>query len=76
MKLYTVVVYDLRVCMKEKKLGPNLIKGDNSVTQFNSGGLVLGFGYIKCMKQEQYYLCLNKMSDCITGQLFKFSLTM
>ena len=31
MKLYTVVVYDLMMCMKVNNLGPNNFKGDNYV---------------------------------------------
>jgi len=30
MKFCTVVVYDLRMCMKEDNPGPNIFEGDNS----------------------------------------------
>ena len=41
MKLYSVVVFDLRMCMKGDNPGPKSIKGDNSRDFFNVGQSVL-----------------------------------
>jgi len=42
MKLYTVVVYNLRMCMKEDNSGQKYHKGDNSKCGTGRGG---GRGY-------------------------------
>ena len=41
MKLYSVVVFDLRMCMMGDNPGPKSIKGDNSRDFFNVGESVL-----------------------------------
>jgi len=43
MKLYTVAVYDLRMCMQKDTSGSKYLKGDNSIELIRSGRLGVSF---------------------------------
>ena len=64
MKLYTVVVYDLRMCMKEDNSGQKYHKGDNSkeiITSVVQDGVGV-FQFVNFDKKSSplliFYICI------------------
>jgi hypothetical protein len=71
MKVYTVVVHSLQMCMKEYRCCLKLRRGDNSTYTFTKSGVVFKFWTVTISLhahlQVVYYKCVKFHKNPISG---------
>jgi trehalose utilization protein len=67
MKLYTVVVHSLQICMKEYRCCLKFRRGDNSTYTFTKRGVVYTTIFLHAHLQVVYYKCVKFHKNPISG---------